>query len=619
MNKKKIIIEFDANTGEVVGAINKVNESLAETKEATEEAGASFGELEGLADKFSGGLIGGFKGAISSARNLAKGMTSLKAAVASTGIGLLVVALGSLYTWMQTSEKGAKTLAKAEMFTQAFWTVLTEELDKFISNDLTAFFEDPIGGIVAFGNTIKTYVLDQVNNIVEGLGLLGEAIGLLFEGEFTQAAEKAKEGALMYAEGVAAFFPPTALMVAELHILTPLLEKAGDAMEDSMGKAESLAEIQFMLLEATKAYTVASAELQQTIDLEQKIIDDTTRSYEERTEALERQSKALEDKAKLDLQQAKLQESALRQEIAITANFEKRKAKEQELAQAIADRIDKETQVRLVELDNAQKRREIDLEELERKKSINQQLEDLRVQNIQSERDQIIEQAKLDRERALQELELLRASEEEKAAIMAEYREAERIALAAFDFEQEQINKDKDEKEIEGEQALQDAKISILTTTLGALSDIANLYQGNDEKKQRRAYEISKGISIAQTTISTIEGVMNALSAKSTIPEPFGQALKVANAVSIASAGALNIAKITATGFQGGGDKNAATGNSGTGGGASSFGGGSTGPTVDFSFLEQGPQQNTVQAYVLEQNVSNSQEANQLIKDQAKL
>jgi len=616
MNKKKVIIEFDANTGEVVGSINKVNESLKETKEATEEAGASFGELEGLADKFSGGLIGGFKGAISSARNLAKGMTSLKAAVASTGIGLLVVALGTLYTWMQTSEKGAKTLAKAEMFTQAFWKVLTDQLDEFISNDLTAFFEDPIGGIVAFGNTIKTYVLDQVNNIVEGLGLLGEAIGLLFEGEFTQAAEKAKEGALMYAEGVAAFFPPTAIMVAELNALNPLIEKAGEEMAKAMEKAESLAEIQFLLAEATKAYTVESAELQKTIDLEQKKIDDTTRSYEDRTEALDKQSEALKKKAQLDLNQAQIQEDALRQQLDITAKYEERQAIEQELAQAIADRIDKETQVSLIELDNAQKRTEIDLEELERKRSINQQIEDLRVQNIQSERDQIIEQAELDRERALQELELLRASEEEKAAIMAEYREAERIALATFDAEQEIKNKELREKELEQEKALQDAKIGIAKSTVAGIASLGEFLTETGAINAEKGFKVSKALGIAQATISTIEGVVNALTAKSTIPEPFGQALKIANATSIGLAGAVNIAKIKATKFEGGSPSPTTPS---AGGGASSFGGGSTGPTVDFSFLEQGPQQNTVQAYVLEQNVSNSQEANQLIKDQAKL
>ena len=445
---------------------------------------------------------------------------------------------------------------------------------------------------------------------------MGEAISLVLDGEFSQAAEKAKEGALMLGEGIVSLYPMTALATAEMRILGSVLDKAGDEMDNAMDKAESLAEVQFLLAESTKAYTISSAELQKTIDLEQKKIDDTTRSYEDRTAALDKQSKALAAKAQLDLDQAEIQEDALRQQLAITAKFEERQAIEQELAQAIADRIDKETQVALVALDNAQKRTEIDLEELERKRSINQQLEDLRVENIENERDQIIEQAELDRERALQELELLRASEEEKAAIMAEYREAERIALATFDAEQEIKNKELREKELEQEKALQDAKISIAKSTVAGIASLGEFLTETGAINAEKGFKVSKALGIAQATISTIEGVVNALTAKSTIPEPFGQALKIANATSIGLAGAVNIAKIKATKFEGGSPSPTTPS---AGGGASSFGGGSIGPSIDFSFLEQGPQQNTVQAYVLEQNVSNSQEANQLIKDQAKL
>ena len=614
-NSKKVVLEFDAETGEAVANVDKLNKEIQKTKESTDESNESFGLLGSTADQVSGGLVSGFQSGLKGAKTLIGGMRTLKGAIASTGVGILILALGTLYTWMQTSEKGAKALAKADLFGQAFWKVITDAIDDFISNDLNAFFEDPLAGIQKFGTLIKTYVYDQVMNIINGLGLLGEAISLVFEGEFSEAAEKAKEGALMYAEGVAAFFPPTAIMVAELNALNPLLVKAGEEMEKAAEKASSLAEIQFMLVEATKAYTVASAQLQQTIDLEQKIIDDTTRSYEERTEALDRQSEALEAKAKLDLQQAKLQETALRREIEITANFEERKAKEQELAEAIADRIDKETQVTLVALDNAQKRIEIDLEEAERKKSINQMLEDLSTENIENERERIKKEMELAQERALQELDLLKATEEQKQELKEQYAIATNQALKEYDAELAQAKIDADKKELEDDQKLADAKVNITNATFSALSNLANLYQGNDEKKQRRAYEVSKGISIAQTTISTIQGVMNALSAKSTIPEPFGQALKVANAVSIASAGALNVAKITATGFQGGGDINAQTGNSGTGGIPPI----PQQPQVNFGFLQQGENQNTVQAYVLEQNVSSSQQANQLIKDQAVL
>jgi hypothetical protein len=61
----------------------------------------------------------------------------------------------------------------------------------------------------------------------------------------------------------------------------------------------------------------------------------------------------------------------------------------------------------------------------------------------------------------------------------------------------------------------------------------------------KKGFQVSKALAITQATISTIEGVVNALTAKSVVPEPFGQALKVANAVAIGAAGAANIAKIS--------------------------------------------------------------------------
>jgi hypothetical protein len=89
-----------------------------------------------------------------------------------------------------------------------------------------------------------------------------------------------------------------------------------------------------------------------------------------------------------------------------------------------------------------------------------------------------------------------------------------------------------------------------------AMFDIAKLYTNsiislNDFAVEtgivsaKKGFQVSKGLAITQATISTIEGVVNALTAKSVVPEPFGQALKVANAVAIGAAGAANIAKIS--------------------------------------------------------------------------
>lgn len=80
---------------------------------------------------------------------------------------------------------------------------------------------------------------------------------------------------------------------------------------------------------------------------------------------------------------------------------------------------------------------------------------------------------------------------------------------------------------------------------------LKGLEKGSKEEERvlKQSFERSKKLSIAQSIISGLQGVINALSAKSTIPEPFGTILKAATAVSIGVSTAANIAKIKAQQF----------------------------------------------------------------------
>jgi len=131
-------------------------------------------------------------------------------------------------------------------------------------------------------------------------------------------------------------------------------------------------------------------------------------------------------------------------------------------------------------------------------------------------------------------------------------------------------------------QSVEDAKYQIAqggVSAIGGLSDLlfsiknANLKKGSaeEEKAARTQFKINKAVSIASTIISTIQGVQNALSAKSVLPEPLGQAVRIATAIGVGIAGATNIAKIAATQFQGAG------GAGGAGGAVPSAGAGGAG------------------------------------------
>ena len=90
--------------------------------------------------------------------------------------------------------------------------------------------------------------------------------------------------------------------------------------------------------------------------------------------------------------------------------------------------------------------------------------------------------------------------------------------------------------EIYQAEQVKNAKIAIAGQTLNIIGMLAK--EGSD---------LAKGIAASQATINTFLGVTSALSAPSTIPEPFGTILKFANAAAIGVSGAINVKKILAT------------------------------------------------------------------------
>lgn len=134
-----------------------------------------------------------------------------------------------------------------------------------------------------------------------------------------------------------------------------------------------------------------------------------------------------------------------------------------------------------------------------------------------------------------------------------------------------------------------------------------------------KGFKIGKALSIAQTTISTIQGVQNALSAATTIPDPFGTALKIANAVTIGAAGAANIAKIAKTQFQGGTTPPEQITMPSPTGGAMGGGGGQSPTALNLSGIQGNVNSAALQTYVLAGQVSNAQQAEFKIKNTASI
>ena len=165
------------------------------------------------------------------------------------------------------------------------------------------------------------------------------------------------------------------------------------------------------------------------------------------------------------------------------------------------------------------------------------------------------------------------------------------------------------------------AKYELASAATDAMINLNNALTESGLISAEKGFKIGKGLSIAQTTIATIQGVQNALSAVTTIPEPFGTALKIANAISIGAAGAANVAKIAKTQFNAPNSNVQPTTTVGGGGG----GGAMSAPTaqspsaLNLSFLQGNVSAAPLQTYVLAGQVSNAQQAEFKIKNTASI
>jgi len=179
------------------------------------------------------------------------------------------------------------------------------------------------------------------------------------------------------------------------------------------------------------------------------------------------------------------------------------------------------------------------------------------------QQNQLDNQALTDQARAKEEADQLALEERQRAqdeAMELGKAERNRISLENLSKQKEEAAKKDAENEAMWRNNSLEAAQS-LTNSLQSLSDAyfhfktKNLQKGSAEelKQAKKQFDINKGIAIANATISGIQGVVNALSAQSVIPEPFGSILKGVTAAAVGVTAAVNISKIASQKFNPGG------------------------------------------------------------------
>lgn len=156
---------------------------------------------------------------------------------------------------------------------------------------------------------------------------------------------------------------------------------------------------------------------------------------------------------------------------------------------------------------------------------------------------------------------------------------------------------------LDAEKELNAKKVQMTQQAFSVIQGVADLFAQGNEEDQKKAFQLNKAVNIGQAIMNTAQGVTAALSGGGNLGK-VATGLNFVEAGLIGTIGALNIAKIANTQFQGGGGNNAG-GNTPT----------ATAPrTPSFDIIQAQPQmqlgalqQQPVKAYVVSGEVSTAQ------------
>tara|TARA_R100001510_G_scaffold3171_1_gene2497 strand:+ start:466 stop:2037 length:1572 start_codon:yes stop_codon:yes gene_type:complete len=519
VTKQQIILEFDAETGQLTGKLNDVNQSVEEVSDSTSV-------LTNQLDKMTGGAVSGFKNAVAGTQSFVKGLQLTRAAIIATGIGALVIGVVALVKAFTQTEEGARRLKKAFAPVQAVVDVLMMRISA-----------------------------------------LGGAIVKLFSRDWEGAAKD----------------------------LGRALAGNNDEYARQIKLYDQLIEREFALEDARIKQTVETAKIRAEIKELNLVAEDTTRTIEERQAAA---AKAGELERNL---------------------FEERKAQaEEELAIA---RLRLKNSNTLTEDRKAVAELEAQIfdlarESLELQTTLNNKLNILREEGARKEQEALTKEielmqktVELNQERVGQQEEV--NNETERGLIIR--KDAETVATGIVETESQKRRRIRKEEFSNTIDLLEDEfnhRAELATASFAALSALNSAFSADSEAGARKAFKRNKALALATAITQTAQGIITQLA----VPQDALTGQNFIKAAIVAATGAAQVAQIKQSQFQGGGDLSSSIPRPNEGG---VFGGA---PQLDLGFLGGGAgQDGPIQAFVIAQNVSNAQQANQQVQDQANL
>ena len=633
VTKQTVILEFDANTGDLLKATKQLEDTMEGVAKSAEDAAQATEDIGDGAKKSGSGL--------SKMGKLGKtAFKGIGTAIKATGIGLLVGLIAQLVMKFAENKKVADTLQVALAGLGAAFNIIIDGGTWVIDNLVDAFQnpQEAVQGLKdklqAVGDYIKTLIDTAFNPLQRGLlnmkrGFLEAAVGAkeFFGGDATELKKQIREVddelsdlVKKQEENKDTLAEP---FVEAAEAIQNYVEETVEAVKQSTALERQI----LKLRDAQRDNDVAFAQAQAQLEELKKTRDDERLSIEERIAAAEKaqamEKQFTDERVRLANQTVVLLEEEIRLQGATEERLQAVADARIAAADALATSAGVQTEfmtsiyaleqeVLATEQEVASLRREFRGEVLEGYAAEQQALYDQL-----ADRKFAIEQLKVDEETKNQLLLEAQESLDQQLVNLEKTHQEEMDALA-----QEALDKadEQRQKEIEAEQQKRQAITQVAQQSLSALIALNQAFGAETEEEAKKQFERGKALEIADATIATGQAAIQAYKSMVGIPV-VGPGLAVAASAAAVLAGAAQIATIKKQQFEGStGNVEAPPSTNITAATTQPQQTALGAPQLDLSFLGQGGvQSGPIQAYVLAENISNAQQAQQQIEQQAAL
>ena len=275
------------DVGVTIKGTEKVSSDLTKVDNATKGLGESVNMASGALDKMTGGALTAFSGISKGVKSAIVGMKTFRGVMISTGIGALVVAVGSLVAYFTQTQKGAEKLEIAMAGLKIVFAKITDVASSFGEKILFVFTE-PQQAIKDFYAVLKTWFIDKVKEVIKSVGLLGSAFVKLFNRDFSGALADATQGA----KGLFMELTPLGAAIetvgAIVENVVPVLGELVEEINEAVDAATKLQNRSIQLRKDQRDLALAFAEGRAQIKEYNLIAEDTNQTLEDRLEAAQK-------------------------------------------------------------------------------------------------------------------------------------------------------------------------------------------------------------------------------------------------------------------------------------------------------------------------------------------